>query len=135
MQTSIRDTATFAIDPRVNMSGYQSQRLPAYAPQVYFSQPPQYQPSPQFNASSSLRPSMVYQSQPPIIYQSQPFYPIAAQQPPPQFLVNTLPIVRKPTEQSDQPTSEQVKSLCEGKITEANIYCVLCSMDYKISEK
>jgi len=97
MQATVRDMSGVYADSRGVMPIYQTQRVPVYPPQVYFSQPPQYNPPQQFNPSNTLRPSMVYQSQSPILYQSQQAYPLVMQQLPPQYLVNTLPIVRKQT--------------------------------------
>lgn len=95
--------------------------------------PPSFPPRP-------VDPGASYHSLPPILYPQyqQSLYPAGQPYLHPQFLAQPVTVVRRPPPAGDQGPSaneEQVSQLCEAKIVENTIFCVVCGAEYKASEK
>lgn len=55
----------------------------------------------------------------------------------PQYLIQPVPVIRRHPQYDLNPNFdyESANLLCEVKVVESTIYCVVCGSDYKISEK
>lgn len=53
----------------------------------------------------------------------------------PQYLVQPAPIVRRLPPQQEVVDNSEALKLCEVKMVESTIFCVVCGAEYKLSEK